>query len=113
MPPQWFNFTPEQQYELWLKGKQPGATGVLPGQLNLSGLFGPEYAAGTPPVLFFDHKGQPFGANKQPDNLSLFGTRLTPIEQVADYVPGQFAPAVSIGQVWMAFSKPELGCLRQ
>lgn len=95
VPASWFGLSPAQQYELWLKGRQQGATGVTPGQLNVSGLFGPGYTAGTPPILFFDHAGQPFGANKQPDYLSLFGTRTTPVEKVPDYVAGQFSPAVS------------------
>ncbi|CDJ35699.1 uncharacterized protein EMH_0029400 [Eimeria mitis] len=94
VPTSWFGLSPEQQYELWLKGRQPGATGITPGQLNLSGLFGPGYTAGSPPLFFFDHAGQPFGANKQPDNLSLFGTRMTPVEKVPDYVAGQFSPAL-------------------
>lgn len=94
VPTTWFGLSPEEQYELWVKGQQPGATGVTPGQLNFSRLFGPGYASGAPPILFFDHTGQPFGANKQPDNLSLFGTRTTPVEKVPDYVAGQFSPAV-------------------
>ncbi|CDJ49379.1 hypothetical protein, conserved [Eimeria brunetti] len=94
VPASWFGLSPEQQYELWLKGRQPGATGVTPGQLNTSRLFGPGYTAGVPPILFFDSTGQPFGANKQPDNLSLFGSRTTPVERVPDYVAGQFSPAL-------------------
>ena len=96
LQPSWFELTPQQQYELWLQGKQPGATGFGPDRLSTARLFGPQYAGGTPPLFFFDHKGQPLGENKKKDQLSLFGTRPVPIYGVPDHLAGQLAPAVSI-----------------
>lgn len=95
VPTDWFNKTPQEQYDSWSKGRQTGAGGLLPGQLNTSRLVGPQYTAGIPPILLLDPKGQPFGINKQPGDASLFGTRPTPVEQIPDYLAGQLVPAVS------------------
>ncbi|KAL8452923.1 hypothetical protein Emag_002140 [Eimeria magna] len=92
VPPGWFRMTPQQQYEWWSSGRQPGSAGTSPGQMNLSGLFGPQYPSATTPIFFTDNKGQPLGADKEPGNASLFGSRLTPVENLPDHVFGQFIP---------------------
>ncbi|KAL8428061.1 hypothetical protein ACSSS7_007415 [Eimeria intestinalis] len=95
VPPDWFRMTPQQQFEWWSSGRQPGAAGTSPDQMNLSGLFGPQYPSGTTPIFFIDNKGQPLGADREPGNASLFGSRMTPVDKVPDHVFGQFVPAIN------------------
>ncbi|KAL8270517.1 hypothetical protein Esti_005554 [Eimeria stiedai] len=93
VPPDWFRMTPQQQFEWW--SSQPREAGAQPGQMNLSGLFGPHYPSATTPIFFIDNKGQPLGTESEPGNASLFGTRLTPVEKLPDHLFGQFVPALS------------------
>ncbi|XP_026191966.1 uncharacterized protein LOC113147042 [Cyclospora cayetanensis] len=95
VPPSWFSLTPEQQFNEWTSGRLLGKTGVSPSQLNVTGLFGPQYTAKSPPILFFDYEGQPLGSNKQRDSVSLFGTRTMPADHVPDYLAGQLSPAIT------------------
>ncbi|OEH76665.1 hypothetical protein cyc_07060 [Cyclospora cayetanensis] len=95
VPPSWFSLTPEQQFNEWTSGRLLGKTGVSPSQLNVTGLFGPQYTAKSPPILFFDYEGQPLGSNKQRDSVSLFGTRTMPADHVPDYLAGQMSPAIT------------------
>ncbi|KAL8447515.1 hypothetical protein Emed_004303 [Eimeria media] len=95
VPPDWFRLTPQQQFEWWSGGKQPGAANTSPGQMNLSGLFGPQYPSASTPIFFIDNKGQPLGADKEPGNASLFGSRLTPVENLPDHLFGHFVPGIS------------------
>ncbi|KAL8439878.1 hypothetical protein Efla_000850 [Eimeria flavescens] len=105
VPPEWFRLSPEKQYEAWANGQHPGASGVTPSQIDISGLFGPQYPTGPTPLFFLDSKGQPFGTDKRPDNVSLFGTRLTPVDQLPDYVAGQFIPGIRATLIFPGGSK--------